>query len=267
MIDPEGKKTTAPAEDGAPSAGEGNSAHRGEETMLMPRQTCSVWEVDGPGFKSGEWFGVLTIQWALTFTPPSRTTLSGPCSPWSVSGMSILSIPLRRTYIPPPTAPARQATWAISASPPHFDMTEAKPGPNFPTDVRCRWIDVRASNVVVWDGVSGDEVRATMGACKSAGILKWRVKMWAKGQAPHSSRKGVSMAGSAASLRNFITTLAERRSILLSPKTSSRPPGILDKQPVERDEEMVVISYVRGVASFSGLYTHQLPTARNSTWR
>ena len=53
--------------------------------------------------------------------------------------------------------------------------------------------------------------------------------------------------------------------MVLSLKTSSRPPGILDKQPVERDEEIVEVPDVGDAASFSGLYTHQLPTARNSS--
>ena len=119
----------------------------------------------------------VTIHFALIVSPSSSQSeaLECPLLSWvsAISGRasfcSLMCLP--STYTPPPTAPARQATCAISANPPHLGATAPNPGPNSPIEVRCRCIRGRAYAVVVFEGIFGESVRASRGACSFAGIL------------------------------------------------------------------------------------------------
>ena len=81
-------------------------------------------------------------------------------------------------------------------------------------------------------GGCGDIVKASKGACSRGGMPRWDSRSSGKGLEPHASSIEVCASVSVASLRNFISDLVERRSMLLSAKTSSRPPGILFRFPV-----------------------------------
>src|SRR5690348_9516709 len=114
--------TTAPAGGGAPSARAGKSTRSAEEIIVIERRM--LLSDLRPLLFDDSTMEILslvpTIHDVVIF---SLSVSNIDVNSWPVpSGCSVGLVfkPLLRTYTAPPTAPALQATWAISERPPHF---------------------------------------------------------------------------------------------------------------------------------------------------
>ena len=153
--------TTAPAGVTPPSDVGGNSWTSGGVTidmLLVMRPVVSRVPIDG---KSSEHPASHLV---VIFSPSESTSLM-----WSSEAEEIESMPFFKTYTPPPTAPARQATCAISASPPHLGKTAPKPGPKTPMLRRWRAINGNAEPVHVLFAALGSRVKDSRAPCDDGG--------------------------------------------------------------------------------------------------
>ena len=153
----------------------------GEEMMAMHRDTLRV--DDEVGLNAGGARAAREPANHLVFTLSPFVKFSFFCVEVETSSSALIAVsglscevpearPVPNTYTAPPTAPARQPTCAISASPPHFGTTAPKPGPNSPIERKCRATRGSANATVVALGGSGDNVKAAKGACTAGGRLK-----------------------------------------------------------------------------------------------
>jgi len=169
-----GKTTTATAGCGAPSAMAGKRDLSGEEMMAMHRDTLRVEDevgleaIGGRAARDPASQFVFTLSFFVRLSIWRSEAIEGPFRSADISAAS----PVPNTYTAPPTAPARQPTCAISASPPHFGTTAPKPAPNNPIERRCRATRGSANATVVALGGCGDNVKAAKGACTVGGRLK-----------------------------------------------------------------------------------------------
>lgn len=166
---------------------------------------------------------------ARSFPPDSLL-----CASTLVTGRaSTLSIPLPKTYTPPPTAPALHPTCAISAPPPYLMIMDPNPGPNIPIERKCLLIRFIAYCALVESAVSCDNDKASNGCCRAEGILKWEASTCASEFAPISlvRESSVSVFSCNTCLRNFIRARLSWAEMVLSENTSSRPLGIFCNIP------------------------------------
>ena len=172
-----GNTMTVAAGGGAPSTVLGNSIDNGEDRTEILQLAMGAFEDSELTFsvgKSWEQPATQVVFISSSSNCTSRVSLDSLLSsgstcpvPWSCR---MLCMPLPRTYIPPPTAPARQPICAISAIPPHLGMTEPNPGPKTPLDVRWRYMRGRAYDVDVWSGGLGERVNAWSAERRPRGI-------------------------------------------------------------------------------------------------
>ena len=210
----DGTATTAPAGVTPPSEVGGKSVASAGVTTKIPFDNPSVMARDDlAGISSGQ----PTSHDVVIFSPSERTSSVMP----SASDEHDL-MPFLRIYTPPPTAPARHATWAISARPPHFGNTAPKPAPKTPMLRRCR--EILGNAVAVLTRAEGPDpsVKASSAPCEDVGKPNFFCRKSVNGVSASEFQTSDCSSYVCTKRKNFTSERLARRSKELSLKMSSR---------------------------------------------